>query len=119
MALTETTPPAAPLLEAEVLDGLGELELAGLLADDPGDMELKLGRVALVPRMTSTCPALTELPACAVTPNSAAILAAFAFAAAPDPYKTSVVDWMVVLATWPLVVSAATSPAETLPRMAS
>ena len=97
------------------MDGLGELELAGLLADEPGDMELKLGRVALVPRTTSTCPALTELPACAVTPNSAAILAAFAFAAAPDPYKTSVVDWMVgVLATWPLVNPAATSPAETL-----
>ena len=30
--LTETTPPAAPLAETEVLDELGELELAGLLA---------------------------------------------------------------------------------------
>ena len=89
--LTETTPPAAPLPETEVLDELGELELAGLLADDPGDKEPKLGRVALVPRTTSTCPAVTELLACAVTPNSAAILAALACAAAPDPDKTSVV----------------------------
>ena len=96
------------------LDELGELELAGLLAAEPGDKELKLGRVALVPRTTFTCPALTELPACAVTPNSAAILAALAFAAAPDPYETSVADWMVVLATWPLVNPAVTSPAETL-----
>ncbi len=114
--MTETVPPAAPLPEPEVLDGLGELELelAGL-ADEAGDKELKLGSVALVPRTTFTWPALTELLACAVTPNSAAILAAFAWAAAPDPYRTSVVDWVVaLLVTWPLVNPAVTSPAETL-----
>ena len=111
MALTETTPPAAPLLEAEVLDGLEELELAGLLADEPGDMELKLGRVALVPRTTSTCPALTELPACAVRPNSAAIPAAFAFALVPAQLRvggrvqalrvSQAVGWSILPSDWP------------------
>jgi hypothetical protein len=59
------TLPAAPLPAAlwptmEVPDALGELELAGLLADEPGeadepgDREPKLGRVALVPRTTFT-----------------------------------------------------------------
>jgi hypothetical protein len=87
LSLTEIVPPAAPLseAEAEALDELDGLGLGELPADEPGDRAPKLGRAALVPRTTCTCPALTALPACAVTPNSAAILAAFAFAAAPDP----------------------------------
>lgn len=55
---TETVPPEAPLLVAELLEAelleleaLGEVE--GLPELEPAS-ELKLGSVALVPRMTST-----------------------------------------------------------------
>jgi hypothetical protein len=60
---TETVPPEAPLLVAELLEAelveaeLLELEALGEvegLAELEPDSELKLGSVALVPRMTST-----------------------------------------------------------------
>src|SRR5260370_12063904 len=89
LSLTEIVPPAAPLSDAEALAELDGLGLGELLADEPGDRELKLGRAALMPRTTCTCPALTALPSSPVTPNTPAILAAFAFPAPPDPSQPS------------------------------
>ena len=91
--MTETVPWSSKLFfpEERALEDL----LAFALERPEAARELKLGSVALDPRMTSMWPAATGLPAWAVTPNTAATLAAFARAAAPDPYRTCVADWVV------------------------
>jgi superfamily II RNA helicase len=85
LAVTVTVPPLAPLLSSELELLLDELLLELELDELEPVSEVKLGSVALVPSTTSTYPSVTEELGSAVTPNSAAILAALALAAAPDP----------------------------------
>src|ERR1700761_2800462 len=89
--VTVTGAPAWPLFDDEVGLALGEDDVAGVLgalvalpAGMPGGTETASG-----PRLSSTCPAATDVLAVAVNPSkSPATLAALA--AAPEPYSTPV-----------------------------
>jgi hypothetical protein len=80
---TATAPPAWPSSAVFVGEALGDAGDLDAPAEGEADSELKFGSVVPVPSTICTWPAATEALACAVTPNSAAIAAAFPAALAP------------------------------------